>query len=179
MPERKLVSSKVWLTASLAGALLLLAATLAGCGIGSVGAGDGLGEADATLLPSTPAGESRPSTPSGDDAIPTPQPVNGLPAGSGSDDYEDDRYTEIEFRGVLSAVDGDVWTVNGQQVIVPDSVNLTIFQVGSFVKVEAWLNADGELIAKEIELEDDHSGGDDGYDDDDFDDDRDDDEDDD
>ncbi len=61
---------------------------------------------------------------------------------------------EIEFRGTLTAINGDTWTVNGIVVIV--SANTEIkgnLQVGDRVKVEGALRADGSVLAREIEVE--------------------------
>lgn len=157
------------------GVLLLMAVLMAGC----VTAPFEEPGVEASTPGSAPAGvdtQVRPTT----SATVTPRPISD-PSGAGGtretessggyDDGKDDHYTEIEFRGVLSAVEGNTWLVNGQQVIIPDSMNVTSAQVGDVVKVEAWLSADGQLTAKEIEIEassqpnhaaspDDHSGDD-------------------
>jgi hypothetical protein len=69
---------------------------------------------------------------------------------------------EIEFTGTVSAISGEVWTINGVRVIVTPQTEIKGNpQVGSAVKVEGRLQADGSVIAREIEKadsDDDHSG---------------------
>jgi hypothetical protein len=90
---------------------------------------------------------------------------------------------ELEFRGVLTAISGDVWTVGGRQVRVTAATEVKgILQIGDNLKVHAQPQADGSLWAREVERSDrndddrdDNSGRRGGGDNDDDDDDRDDD----
>jgi hypothetical protein len=70
---------------------------------------------------------------------------------------------ENEFYGTVTAIDGDIYTIDDQQVITNENteVNNSI-QVGDVVKVHARSAADGSLTAREIELAsaDDVSGDD-------------------
>lgn len=163
MPEQKARGSRARLAAGLIWLLLLLAISLAGC-TGNAAGTPGPEETPDVVLPATQPLES-----SG--GVPTPPAVTPGSTAIPPPGDDDDHYTEIEFRGTLSAVQGDVWTVNNQQVIVPGSMGLVGIQVGDYVKVEAWLGPDGQLTAREIELEDDDRDDDDDFDDDDFDDD--------
>ncbi len=76
-----------------------------------------------------------------------PDPVEGMPSNSGG--------TEIEFKGTVNAIDGNTVTVNGQTLTIPVGyplpANLT---EGAFVEVEARLDASGNLVLLEIEVED-------------------------
>lgn len=70
-------------------------------------------------------------------------------SGSSADD-------EIEFRGVVESIVGDLWTVNGRAVKVTAFTEVKgLFQVGDWVKIHAFLDDDGTLTAREIELDDD------------------------
>lgn len=167
MPERK-SRHKRRLWAGFTGLFFMLTVLVSGCVAGAAGEPDVLDppspETDSPIIDTTQA--SQPVS-----VTVTPQPVSdpgpaastkeGSPESGSYDDYEehDDRYTEIEFRGVVSAVDNGVLTVNGQQVIIPTDMNISGLQVGSTIKVEAWLGADGQLTAKEIELEAAPGGG--------------------
>jgi hypothetical protein len=63
---------------------------------------------------------------------------------------------EIEFYGVLESNSGASWTIAGTPVmIVPQTQIKGNLVVGDFVKVHAWQQQDGSLIAREIEKEDD------------------------
>jgi hypothetical protein len=63
---------------------------------------------------------------------------------------------EIEFYGVLESNSGASWTIAGTTVmIVPQTQIKGNLVVGDFVKVHAWQQQDGSLIAREIEKEDD------------------------
>jgi hypothetical protein len=105
-----------------------------------------------------------------------------LAAGADDDDDDDDdddaNPNEQEFTGVLSAINGEVWTVAGRQVRITSGTEVKgVLQVGDVIKVHASPGADGVLVAREVELaaddddaDDDNSGsgsGGDGSDDDD------------
>jgi hypothetical protein len=58
---------------------------------------------------------------------------------------------EVEFTGTLTAINGQVWTVNGVRVTVTAQTEIKGNpQVGSTVKVEGRLQADGSVLAREI-----------------------------
>jgi hypothetical protein len=60
---------------------------------------------------------------------------------------------EIEITGMLEAVDGTTWTVDGQVIAVPASAEIKgVLMVGQVVKVHALMSEDGTLTAREIEL---------------------------
>ncbi len=78
----------------------------------------------------------------------------------GSDDAtpsptEEPYYGKVEFSGTVESMDGDIWVVAGQTLIVTGAEIKDAIQVGDFVKVEAYIQADGSLLAKEIERSDD------------------------
>ena len=58
----------------------------------------------------------------------------------------------VEFSGVIEAMDGNQWTVNGQMITVDDSIlREGPFAVGDSVKVEAEVRADGSIIVTRVE----------------------------
>ena len=58
----------------------------------------------------------------------------------------------VAYTGVIEAINGDQWTVNGQILAVdPSIVRDGPFQVGDTVKVEAVVNLDGSLTVKSVE----------------------------
>ncbi len=60
---------------------------------------------------------------------------------------------EIEFFGVVEAIAGASWTIQGRSVSVGAQTELDgTIGVGDFVKVHALVGADGSLTAREIEL---------------------------
>ncbi len=70
---------------------------------------------------------------------------------------------EIEFRGTVSAINGNVYVVDGITVVVNGEIKDTIV-VGDVVKVHGVKQLDGTVIAREIELaksDDGHDGDDD------------------
>src|SRR5690606_9211213 len=72
---------------------------------------------------------------------------------------------EREFFGTVEAMNGNVWTISGQQVVVTATTEIkNTIVVGSLDKVHATPQADGTLLAREIELardddDDDDNGG--------------------
>lgn len=65
---------------------------------------------------------------------------------------------EIEFKGILNAMNGNTWTVDAITVIVSSTTKLEgTFEIGIMVKVEGYKNPDGSVLAKKIEAEDDDS----------------------
>jgi hypothetical protein len=62
---------------------------------------------------------------------------------------------EQEFTGVLSAIDGDLWTVGGRQVRITSGTEVKgTLQIGDVLKVHASPGGDGVLVAREVELAD-------------------------
>jgi len=60
--------------------------------------------------------------------------------------------SEVVFTGIVEAMNGDQWTVNGQQVTVDASTALDAnIKVGDTVKVEANVSQDGSVLAVKIE----------------------------
>jgi hypothetical protein len=58
----------------------------------------------------------------------------------------------VEFTGVIEAINGDQWTIDGQLITVdPSTVRDGIFKVGDTVKIEAEVQADGSLIVTRVE----------------------------
>ncbi len=66
---------------------------------------------------------------------------------------------EFDLKGIVSAINGSVWSINGQDVLTDSN---TIFKgsptVGDFVEAEGSLQADGSWLARQISKED-HSEG--------------------
>ena len=62
------------------------------------------------------------------------------------------RAVEVAFTGVVEAIDGNAWTVNGQVLSVdPAVVRDGPFQVGDRIKVEGTVNEDGSLSIARVE----------------------------
>lgn len=62
---------------------------------------------------------------------------------------------EIEFEGLIESINGDLWMIAGRVIKVTDLTEIKgPYQVGDWVKVHAFLDVDGTLIAREIELDD-------------------------
>jgi hypothetical protein len=76
---------------------------------------------------------------------------------------------KTEFFGQVTAMEPGTWIVGGLTfVVTPDTEIKDVIVVGDFVKVEAFVGADGSLTAHEIELDDDAIQSDDDGDDDDI-----------
>lgn len=93
------------------------------------------------------------------------------------DDDDDNRPGEQEFTGVLSAINGQVWTIGGVAVRVTTGTEVKdTLQIGDTVKVHATAGSDGTLVAREVERagagDDGNSGSGGGDDNDDRDDDN-------
>ena len=59
---------------------------------------------------------------------------------------------EVAFTGVVEAVNGNEWTINGQVLSVdPAVVRDGPFQAGDTIKVEGTVNADGSLTVSRVE----------------------------
>jgi len=68
----------------------------------------------------------------------------------------------VEFTGVIEAIHGDQWTVNGQQIMVtPTLLQAGNYNVGDSIKGKAEMQADGSLSATEIETSEDDGSVDD------------------
>lgn len=77
------------------------------------------------------------------------------PAGESSGDQAalKVRAVEVAFTGVVEAMNGNEWTVNGQVLSVdPAVVRDGPFQVGDTIKVEGTVNADGSLSISRVEV---------------------------
>ena len=62
------------------------------------------------------------------------------------------RAVEVAFTGVVEAMNGNEWTVNGQTLLVdPAVVRDGPFQAGDTIKVEGTVNADGSLSVSRVE----------------------------
>ena len=63
---------------------------------------------------------------------------------------------ELEFAGIIAAINGVTWTVGTHDFVVDATTkiepNAAAAVVGAFVKVEAVQQADGTVLAKEIEV---------------------------
>src|SRR5512133_1556766 len=58
----------------------------------------------------------------------------------------------VEFTGVIEAIDGNQWTINGQVITVdPTILRDGPFVVGDTVKVEAEVQADGTVVVTRVE----------------------------
>jgi len=68
----------------------------------------------------------------------------------------------VQFTGVIDAIDGNQWTVNGQVITVdPAVVRDGTFKIGDTVKVEGEVQADGTLVVTRVELPTDASNSND------------------
>jgi hypothetical protein len=60
---------------------------------------------------------------------------------------------EIEFYGIVEAMDDNVYTITGRQVVITPGTEIKdVIQIGDEVKVHAYVTSDGSLAAREIEL---------------------------
>lgn len=78
------------------------------------------------------------------------------------------RASLVEFTGVIEAIDGNQWTINGQVITVdPAVLRDGPFTIGDTVKVEAEVQVDGSVVVTRVEtpvagVDDDNSNDDDG-----------------
>jgi len=92
----------------------------------------------------------------------------------GDDDPQDDDEEDLEFKGIVEAINGEDWIVSGVHFLVPATVQIDgAIAVEDFVEIHAAWSTDGVLTAIRIQLED--ESGDEVSSDDDLDDDSDDD----
>lgn len=62
----------------------------------------------------------------------------------------------VEFTGVIEAIEGNQWTVNGQVIMVePSVISGAAWKVGDTVKVEAEVQADGSVVVTRVKSPDD------------------------
>ncbi|GAB4568844.1 MAG: hypothetical protein Fur0017_12740 [Anaerolineales bacterium] len=60
--------------------------------------------------------------------------------------------TLVEFTGVIEAIEGNQWTINGQVITVePTMLKDGPFQVGDTVKVEVEVQGDGSVVTTRVE----------------------------
>jgi hypothetical protein len=107
----------------------------------------------ATRTPGS-GGGSGPSPSNTPKPSPTPQPASTPDSGGGSGPSPSNtpEAEEVEFEGVLQSINGNVWTVGGQAVIVTGETEIRDNpQVGDQVRVKAERQPDGSLIAQRIE----------------------------
>jgi hypothetical protein len=122
---------------------------------------------DTALAPigdARPAGLGESFTGADDDASATPEPTHtpetSTPEATLVSTITPTVGAEIEFTGPLTAINGNVWVVNGLNVVVTAQTEIKDNpQIGDTVKVHATLQADNSLVAREIEKET-GSGGD-------------------
>lgn len=75
------------------------------------------------------------------------------------------RASMVEFTGVIEAMDGNQWTINGQVISVDDSILRDgPYSIGDTVKVEAEVQQDGSIVVTRVERpsQDDDNSNDDG-----------------
>ena len=59
----------------------------------------------------------------------------------------------VEFTGVIEAIDGNQWTINGQVLTVdPVALGSNTFAVGDTVQIEAEVQADGSVVVTNVGL---------------------------
>lgn len=76
------------------------------------------------------------------------QPAAPSPAGQAAVKVQ---AVEVAFTGVVEAINGDQWTVNGQALSVdPGVVRDGPFQAGDTVKIEGAVNADGSITVSRV-----------------------------
>lgn len=69
----------------------------------------------------------------------------------------------VEFTGVVEAIDGDQWTINGQVLTVDaNALQNASFVVGDTIKVRAQVQEDGSLVVTRVERPGDDNTNDDG-----------------
>jgi hypothetical protein len=74
-------------------------------------------------------------------------PTSNTSAGS-----DKPRASLVEFTGVIEAMDGNQWTINGQTITVdPTVLRDGPFVIGDTVKVEAEVQVDGSVVVTRVE----------------------------
>jgi len=73
----------------------------------------------------------------------------------GDDDPQDDDEEDLEFKGIVEAINGEDWTVSGVHFLVPATAQIEgAIAVGDFVEIHAAWSTDGVLTAIRVKLED-------------------------
>jgi len=103
-----------------------------------------------TPTPTTGSGPSPSNTPQ-----PRPSPSNtSLPtptSNSGPSPSNTPQPEEVRFEGILESINGNIWVVAGQEVIVTGSTRIDDNpQIGDLVEVRSLRHPDGSLIATRI-----------------------------
>lgn len=103
------------------------------------------------LNTSGPTGSNGTSTPGSGGG---PTPITGTPNPTQTPEAtHTDEPPETEFQGTVTAINGSVWTIAGQPVIVTGDTELQDNPgLGSFVEVRAWQYPDGSLVARRIRV---------------------------
>jgi len=57
-----------------------------------------------------------------------------------------------EFKGVVESTNGNLWTINGQELNVEFAENLSPVPVGALVEVKGYYSRDGQFIVTKIEV---------------------------
>lgn len=76
----------------------------------------------------------------------------GEPDVSGNQQPEQLGEMTYEFRGVVEAKNGDIWTINGQRVNVGYAENKVTVPEGVIVEFEGYYSVDGQFIVTQIEI---------------------------
>ncbi len=99
-----------------------------------------------TLLPPLEPSEEEHEEEEGREAAsPSPVPLSTPPT------TEQERKTH-QFTGVLQAIQGNVWTINGQSVYVDQARIKGKITIGALVEFEGYYDASGKFIVTKIEL---------------------------
>ncbi|MBM4427019.1 MAG: hypothetical protein FJ031_07250 [Chloroflexi bacterium] len=68
----------------------------------------------------------------------------------------------VQFTGIIEAMDGDQWTINGQVLTVPPTLlRGKTFNVGDAIDMEVEVGDDGSFVVKSVERSDDDNSNDD------------------
>lgn len=68
----------------------------------------------------------------------------------------------VQFTGIIEAMDGDQWTVNGQVLTVdPSLLGGKTFNVGDTIEMEVEVQSDGAVVVKRVNGSDDDNSNDD------------------
>jgi hypothetical protein len=94
--------------------------------------------------------------------VPTGEPVLVVDTAQDSGSHENSRTFHLE--GMIDAVQGQEWSIQGRKVYVTNVHIPAGVGVGSNVEIEGYFSTDGRFIATQIELEDEQSGADSGRD---------------
>lgn len=84
-------------------------------------------------------------------------PTPGTPAPELETKEDGQKPQPYEFSGVVKSMQGNVWNINGQTVLVGQAEISGNVQVGSIVEFEGYYDADGNFVVTKIEVQ---SGGD-------------------